>query len=404
MNRFRSLWPFVALIALTALPVARPVHAADAPVFDVYGFAHFDYIQDFNRVDPAWAATLRASKIPTTSGAFGSDGQAILSARQSRLGASADLPTDHGPVFAKFEFDMFGVGADAGQTTIRLRHAYGTWNGWLGGQTNSLFMDVDLFPNVIDYWGPAGMVFLRNPQLRYTKDLKSGNTFAIAIEHPGNDVDAGQLRDIDPSIAGVTSHNAVPDLTAQFKTQKGWGHFQAAGILRRLGYDTPGAPNNNPKGDKTGGGGDLSLIFNTKDKMNKIMLGFVFGAGIANYMNDGGTDLAADGTLANPTAKAVPLQGFIAYIDHTWNPKFSSSGGYSRTQVQNTTLQTPGAFKSGDYASANVLYYPTKNVFFGVEGLWGQRTDNGGATGKDVRVQVSAHYGFSSLDFRKQSM
>ena len=58
---------------------------------------------------------------------------------------------------------MFGVGADAGKTTIRLRHAYAQWGELLAGQTNSVFMDGDSFPNVIDYWGPTGMIFLRNP-------------------------------------------------------------------------------------------------------------------------------------------------------------------------------------------------------------------------------------------------
>ena len=35
---------------------------------------------------------------------------------------------------------MFGVGPDAGQTTIRLRHAYGQWRQIGAGQTNSQFM------------------------------------------------------------------------------------------------------------------------------------------------------------------------------------------------------------------------------------------------------------------------
>jgi hypothetical protein len=86
-------------------------------------------------------------------------------------------------------------------------------------------------------------------------------------------------------------------------------------------------------------------------------------------------------------------------MDHYWNDKLSTTFGYSRTQVDNTTLQTPDAFKSGDYASVNVVLYPAKNVFFGAEGLWGRRTDNNGATGEDTRIQVSAHYSFSSLDF-----
>ena len=58
------------------------------------------------------------------------------------------MPTADGPVKAQFEFDMFGVGADAGQTTIRLRHAWGQWKQFGAGQTNSQFMDVDVFPNV----------------------------------------------------------------------------------------------------------------------------------------------------------------------------------------------------------------------------------------------------------------
>jgi hypothetical protein len=29
-------------------------------------------------------------------------------------------------------------------------------------------MDGDIFPNVVDYWGPAGMVFVRTPQIRLT--------------------------------------------------------------------------------------------------------------------------------------------------------------------------------------------------------------------------------------------
>jgi outer membrane DcaP-like protein len=392
--------PVVAFL-LPACGASREARAEDTAKFDVYGFAHFDYIQDFNRVDPKWAATLRPTKIPTTPGTWGTDGQAILSVRQSRLGAQANLPTEFGAVFAKFEFDMFGVGDDAGLTTIRMRHAYGEWKGWLGGQTNSLFMDVDLFPNVIDYWGPPGMSFLRNPQLRYTHNLKSSQ-LAIAIEHPSGDIDAGQIRDIDPNLGNnIVSDNKVPDLTAAFRVDRPWGHVRIAGIARRIGYETMGTTDNTPKGHKTAGGGDLSLVVNTANKKTKIMVGALFGSGLSNYLNDGTPDLAPDGTVSNPEAKAVPIQGYTAYLDHFWSPKWSTSVGWSRTAISNTTLQAGSAFKTGDYASINLLYYPTKNVFFGAEGLWGQREDNDGDKGTDRRVQFSAHYSFSSADFAK---
>ena len=43
--------------------------------------------------------------------------------RQSRLGVKSFMPTDLGEIKTIFEFELFGTGVDAGQTTFRLRHA-----------------------------------------------------------------------------------------------------------------------------------------------------------------------------------------------------------------------------------------------------------------------------------------
>ena len=76
------------LLAATALVgglgLAGGAYAADTDrSFEVYGFVQLDAIQDFNRVNPDWDATLRPSRIPTHEGQFGDDGQSIFSARQS---------------------------------------------------------------------------------------------------------------------------------------------------------------------------------------------------------------------------------------------------------------------------------------------------------------------------------
>lgn len=389
-----------ATMALLGLALIAPTltKAAD-PSFEIYGFAQLDYIQDFNRVNPAWNATLRPSRIPTTEGEFGSDGQAILSVRQSRLGVQATLPVNGQSVYTKFEFDLFGVGADEGQTTIRIRHAYGQYKSILAGQTNSLFMDASIFPNTIDYWGPCGMVFLRNPQIRWTP-VSGETSFAIAIENPSTDVDTGRLSELDPTLGTtITGDSKYPDLSAQYRQEGGWGHIQAAGILRRLGYNTPGGPEGSPKDHNLGWGVDLTSNIKVKDN-NKLHLGVVYGEGIANYMNDGGMDLAPKMSGATVESEAVPLLGVSAYYDHSWNEKFSSSIGYSRTQVDNTNFQDPTAFRYGQYASGNLLYYPTKNVFYGAEYLWGTRKDKDGASGSDQRIQLSANFKFSSKDFK----
>jgi hypothetical protein len=388
-------------IALLSVGASAAVHAADADKsFDIYGFAEADAIYDFGRMNPDWDDAYRPSKIANPEGEYGSDGQASVSVKQSRFGVKGTMPTaeGHDPITFKFEFDLFGVGSDAGQTTFRLRHAYGEWGSLLAGQTNSIFMDIDVFPNVIDYWGPDGMVFWRNVQIRWTPWKTEHSSFAIGIEEPSNDVDTGQIREFDPALGeNIQSDEKVPNLAAHWKTSGGWGHVQVAGILRDLGYDTKGTQNNKPKGSVTGWGVNLSGSINVFEK-DKILLQVVYGDGIASYMNDGGMDLAPQGRLPTETdpgnahAKAVPLTGIVAYYDHYWNDKFSTSFGYSTTFVDNTNLQSPGTYKSGQYASANLLYTPVPNVMVGGEVLWGDLEELQGDTQDDVRVQFSVKY------------
>ena len=304
------------------------------------------------------------------------------------------------PINFKFEFDLFGVGVDAGQTTFRLRHAYGEWGQFLAGQTNSLFMDGDVFPNTIDYWGPTGMVFYRNVQIRWTPFKTDTSHFAIAIERPGNDVDAGNIR-LLPGLgdAQVQNDEKVPDFTAQYRFGGDWGHVQVGGILRRVGYEvraTSADPWKN--GSETGWGINVGSAINTFGK-DKLLLQVVYGEGIASYMNDGGMDLAPNATFDTETvtdlhAKAVPLTGVLAYYDHYWSDKWSSSIGYSFTEVDNTNFQDAGAYHKGDYASGNLLFTPADNLMFGAELLWGKRTNNDGASDDDVRFQFTAKYSF----------
>jgi hypothetical protein len=399
------------------LPAAAPASAEDNldgnpdHSLEVYGFAQIDAIQDFNRVNPNWDATLRPSRIPTVEGQYGSDGQFIASVRQSRLGARAQGELAGKPYEARFEFDLYGTGVDEGQTTFRIRHAYGRWGPILAGQTNTLFMDGDIFPNVVDYWGPAGMVFVRTPQIRLTFYDQDGLTAAVALENPSDDIDPGQIRLVSPEVAdGLRPDEEFPDLTAAVRYGGDWGHVRLAGIARSIGYDTLGTPGNEPKGDEFGWG--LNLTSAIKAGFATFRLGVVYGEGIATYMNDGGMDLAPSAALGPVppifppppisgtliSAEAVPLLGVSGYVDLQWTPELSSALGYSFTEVDNTNFQDPTAFHKGEYASANLLWTPVDRVMTGAELLWGRRTDNDGADGDDVRLQYTFKVSFSSGD------
>jgi hypothetical protein len=410
-------------IVLIAAAVVDPAHATDGPdpmeiganpsqsvrSFEIYGFAQTDGIHDFQRVDPNWSDAFRPSKIGVDDPnigvvePFGANGQSSMSVKQSRFGVKGTMPTgdSYPAINFKFEFDLFGVGSNAGQTTFRLRHVFGEWGSLLAGQTNSLFMDIDVFPNTIDYWGPSGMVFLRNPQFRWTPYKTDSMHFAIALEKPGNDIDAGNTREIQgiPNTLSVQNREPWPDLTAQWRIDGGWGHFQAAAILRDVGFQyQPTQADRYTTGSQTGWGVNLASGIKTIGK-DQLLLQAVYGKGIASYMNDGGMDLAPNanycsGTVCGLNTEAVPLTGMLAYYDHYWSEKWSSSIGYSFTRVDNTNFQTPATFHQGDYGSVNLLFYPVAKVMIGGEALWGERLNNDGSSGHDWRVQFSVKYDF----------
>lgn len=394
-------------LGVTPPPAVQVTPPAPRPPRDhnleLYGFVQLDTIQDFKRVDPQWDATLRPSRIPTQEGQFGGNGQSIFSVRQSRLGVKATGELADKPYEVKFEFDLFGTGVDAGQTTFRVRHMYAKWGPLLFGQTNTLFMDGDIFPNVVDYWGPNGMVFVRNPQVRFTFLDKNGLNAAIALEHPSDDIDPGRIRIFDPDLASnIQSNEELPDLTAAVGYSGKWGHVRLAGILRKIGYETRGTVENKPSGHNTGWG--VNATGSAKIGPATLRLGAVYGRGIATYMNDGGMDLApAVSTIIEPgniilvpRAEAVKLLGISAYVDINWSKQFSSAIGYSFDKVDNTNFQEPSAFRRGDYASANLLWAPLDNILAGAELLWGKRTDKDGNRGTDVRLQGTFKWSFSS--------
>lgn len=210
-------------------------NAADTlPHLDIYGFAMLDTGYETGQSDPNWFDVMRPSKLPSVKEEFGKDGRYFSGVRQSHLGFKGYIPTSAGPIKTIFEFDMFGTGVDAGQTTIRLRHAWRELGKFGAGQTWSPFMDIDVFPNSVEYRGPNGMVFFRNVQVRYTPWSSVDSNFMVAIERPGGSGDQGIY---GTPLAGLSSRFPAPDISAHYRLAGEKGHIQVAGIYRRLNWD-----------------------------------------------------------------------------------------------------------------------------------------------------------------------
>ena len=386
--------------ALGGNPYAPRTTVASTPSkasLEIYGFAMLDLGHDFKQIDPNWFDTMRVTKLPSFKDQFGEDHNTFAGVRQSRLGVRSSTPTAVGDLKTTFEFELFGTGVDEGQTTFRLRHAYGELGHFGAGQYWSPFMDPDVFPNSLEYWGPTGMVFFRNVQLRWMP-MTGEHSVTLALERPGASGDQGVYAD-RVELQNIRARFPLPDFSGSYKYSQDWGYVRAAGMLRLIKWDDVLDDQFDLSGDATGWG--INLSSNLKPtKADVVRLQFVFGEGIQNYMNDSPIDIGIVNNLSNPVTpilgKPIPLIGLVMFLDHTWNEKFSSAVGYSMQDNDNTEAQAPDAFHRGHYALGNVLYYPAPNVMVGGEFQWGRRENfSDGFSSDGVKVQFSFKYNFS---------
>ena len=179
-------------------PIVARAPEEEEPVgektFEIYGHTQLDAGYNFLQIDPNWFDVMRPTKLPAFKNEFGPDGNVFFSVRQTRFGVKTSNPTSLGDLKTWFEFELFGTGVDQGQTTFRLRQAYGELGHFGAGQTWSPFMDIDVFPNSLEYWGPNGMVFFRNIQFRWMP-IKGDSRVTIAAERPGASGDGGVYSD-----------------------------------------------------------------------------------------------------------------------------------------------------------------------------------------------------------------
>ena len=390
----------VTFLLLLAVPLlaeeAAPAEQEKKPTMEIYGFAMLDMGYQSGQNDPDWSDVLRPTKLPAYENQFGEDGHFFAGVRQSRLGVKANMPTALGDVKAIFEFELFGTGVDAGQTTFRLRHAYAELGQFGAGQTWSPFMDIDVFPNSVEYWGPNGMVFFRNVQIRWMP-IQGDTRLTFALERPGASGDGGNYSQYI-EIQNLRGRFPYPDLSGEYRMASDWGYVEVAGIARYIKWDDTLDDAIDLSGSELGWGVNLSS--NVKIGNNVLRLQAVYGEGIQNYMNDAPADVGIENNFSDPNRPikgvALPMLGIVAFFDINWSDKMSSTIGYSSLDIDNASGQADSAFEKGEYALANILFYPAKGVMFGPEIQWGKRHNfRDGYSSDDLRFQFSVKYNFS---------
>src|SRR5215470_12719986 len=358
-----------------------------------YGYAMLDSGYNFGSIHPDWSDVERPTQLPSSHEQYGPNGSTFWGVRQTRFGVKSSTQTELGELKTIFEFELFGTGVDAGQTTFRLRHAWGELGQFGAGQTWSPFMDIDVFPNSLEYWGPNGMVFFRNVQARWMPINKGNHQLWFALERPGASGDLGQLTG-RVELAAVQARFPAPDLSARFR----WGgekdYLQISGIGRYIAWDDlHRSPTSTFDFTSNTWGWGVSASSNyAVGKMNLLKLEATYGHGIENYMNDAPVDIAPIATLSNVRrpvdGRPLPVWAWVAFDDINWSDHWTSTAGYSYLRIDNTPLQNPSDFRRGQYALVNLEHHPTKNVMIGGEFQWGRRNNfSDGFEVNDYRIQ-----------------
>jgi len=321
-------------------------------------------------------------------------------ARQSRFFFKTSTDTAQGPVNTHLEFDFFGGGGNqvlSNSYNPRLRHAYGTWNGILAGQTWTNFMPIEFYPNTLDFQGPTGLPFIRQAQLRYTMPVNDQLTISASLENSEfSGRNAAAITATNPTgLVGETTGNVatgnggfnadldeLPDFTiAALYKGDGFG-LKAAGLLRKL--NTP-----QDTDDEIGWGINLSGSADLWQG-GKLVASGTYGDGIGRYIIDG---VGEDGFVdAAGNLHTIESWGAAAQVSHDFTNQVSAALAYSYYKVEDTFL--PNTTDNLSIVHASLFYKPNKRVLIGAEVIYGERELANGQDVDATRLQTSFQFNF----------
>ena len=253
-------------------------------------------------------------------------------------------------------------------------------------------MDIDVFPNSIEYWGPNGMVFFRNVQLRWTPwSERRLAAFMVALERPGASADQGDYAG-RIELQDVKGRFPLPDLSAHFRKAGDCGPRPGRpASCARSKWDDLNSDQFDLGGDATGWGLHAQLRTSSSPKHVVRRVGRLRrGHPELHERRSGGRrdrEQLSRTRARRSWARPCRSSASSAFLDLNWNDEVDEHASATRCSTSTTsTARRTSAFKKGQYALANILYYPTPSVFLGPEIQWGKREN--------------FHDGFSSDDFR----
>ncbi len=335
------------------------------------------YLAVFDDKDLGSKNTLNSSEIPTgeSNRRFPNYYNGL---DQTRFAFEVDRKTTKGDVFVKLEMDF------AGSNGLRIRHAYGQYRNFIGGQTWSLFSQVESRPQVIDNVGPTGAITVRNPQIRYSvKNIFNYTTLSLGLEY----LTPAFLQE---SYDSIKASNLLPDITARIDLKLDWAIFQLTGILPILTGEN--------QAEKIVTKAGWGFSFSTKMQLwgsGKLFIQAAGGRGITRYFHD--LKSAGYDALINPSNSEayLPLSfgGYITY-EQRWLPNLFSNLSYGYTQLENPSFAPENVFSDGSSIFFHSFYDVAAGARIGIGYAHGLRHDKNQDYGNANRLNLLLYYDF----------
>lgn len=333
-------------------------------------------------------------------------GQTYLHGRTSRIGIEGATPSPYGQVGVKVEADFnndprTGNSAVYGaigniytqQATnsynLRLRHAYLQMGPWLFGQTWSTFMDIDNTPETVDFNGPIGGTFIRQPMIRYTYATPQTGNFTAAIENS-----VSYVLDNTGSVT-TAGFSKSPDLVLRWDKPFTWGSLSLRGVSHEHRINNGAGASQNKRGTGLAVSGQIKTVGD--DFISWIVTG---GTGIGRYFNyvEGAGYDAGTNTIHMEKAMGVVL-GYQAKFSDTFRMNFvygmqrNSDNGYTDWARANGLGSGQfGVNRKVSQLHIGGFWNPIKPVDIGLEYIWGKRETLAGERGSMSRINFLARY------------
>ncbi len=306
-----------------------------------------------------------------------SDGGFRAHANQTRFNFTATKDTALGPIKAFFEVDFFsGTGNQAlsNSASPRMRHAFVEWNGILAGQTWSNFMPIAFYPSTLDFQGPSGINFIRQAQLRITREVAPGLKLSISAENP-------------ETIDGNNNNNSedIPDFIAAIHYAQPQYQFRLAGVIRKIEDQT--AASNTETGYGVSVGGEVKPWAG-----GSIMGNFTWGKGIGRYLIDGAFINAGDLRSDTLVADDIEQWGAVASISQQLTDviRVGLTGGYHK--VEDTFLVTD--IEEIRTLHGTIFWTPVERYTVAAEVSWFEAERVNGGDAENVRIQGAVQFNF----------